>query len=177
MCGCHPALCSYPHLDTQTPIPTPPWGPRYAFQVALYQDGTIAYEVKLTGCLSTSILSEGEAAPTNGTLLSPGLNAQIHQHFFCTRIDMAVDDEHGGDGLSVTEVPTLLILTLLNIPFFDLFDLSGVSYCLCIDSDYDWLCLIQLCIDAGRPKTCLSNHSLIQDVYSLFIDRHPWTSR
>lgn len=78
----------------------------------LQTDGCIQYEAKLTGCLSTSILSEGEGAfPTNGTFMSPGLNAQIHQHFFCVRIDPAIDCEEGGRGLVVSEV--LLLHTSL----------------------------------------------------------------
>ena len=69
------------------------------------QDGTIQFETKLTGCLSTSGLSPGEGPlPSHGTLVAPGLNAQIHQHFFCTRLDMAVDDPHGGANLTVSEV-------------------------------------------------------------------------
>lgn len=69
------------------------------------QDGTIQFEAKLTGCLSTSGMSPGEGPlPTHGTLVAPGLNAQIHQHFFCTRLDMAVDDPHGGANLTVSEV-------------------------------------------------------------------------
>ena len=69
------------------------------------QDGTIQFEAKLTGCLSTSGLSPGEGPlPTHGTLIAPGLNAQIHQHFFCTRLDMSVDDPHGGANLTVSEV-------------------------------------------------------------------------
>lgn len=68
------------------------------------QDGRIEHEVKLTGCLSTNVLSPGEGPlPTHGTLLAPGLNAQVHQHFFCARLDMAVDDPHGGRSLTVTE--------------------------------------------------------------------------
>ena len=60
--------------------------------------------MKLTGCLSTNVLSPGEGPlPTHGTLLAPGLNAQVHQHFFCARLDMAVDDPHGGRALTVTE--------------------------------------------------------------------------
>lgn len=71
----------------------------------LQTDGSIQYEAKLTGCLSTSIMSEGEGLkPTNGSLMSPGLNAQIHQHFFCVRIDPAIDCEQGGEALQVTEV-------------------------------------------------------------------------
>ena len=69
------------------------------------QDGSIQYEVKLTGCLSTSVLSEGEGMdPTHGTLIAPHLNAQIHQNYFCVRLDMAVDDADGGAALTVTEV-------------------------------------------------------------------------
>ena len=45
---------------------------------AAVQDGSIQYEVKLTGCLSTNGLSAGEGPePTHGTLLAPGLNAQV----------------------------------------------------------------------------------------------------
>ena len=71
------------------------------------QDGSIQYEVKLTGCLSTSVMSEGEGMdPTHGTLIAPHLNAQLHQHYFCVRLDMAVDDPDGGAALTVTEVST-----------------------------------------------------------------------
>ncbi len=50
----------------------------YGFFWYFYQDGTIEHEVKLTGCLSTNMLSEGEGPlPTHGTLLAPGLNAQV----------------------------------------------------------------------------------------------------
>lgn len=69
------------------------------------QDGSIQYEVKLTGCLSTSVMSEGEGMdPTHGTLIGPHLNAQLHQHYFCVRLDMAVDDPDGGAALTVSEV-------------------------------------------------------------------------
>ena len=81
------------------------------------QDGHIQHEVKLTGCLSTNVLSPGEGPlPTHGTLLAPGLNAQVHQHFFCARLDMAVDDPHGGRALTVTEAssfPRCLAVCLL----------------------------------------------------------------
>ena len=33
-----------------------------------------------------------------------GVNAQHHQHMFCARLDMAVDDPQGGKGLYVSEV-------------------------------------------------------------------------
>ncbi len=50
-------------------------------------------------------MSEGEGMdPTHGTLIAPHLNAQLHQHYFCVRLDMAVDDPDGGAALTVTEV-------------------------------------------------------------------------
>jgi primary-amine oxidase len=69
------------------------------------QDGSIGYEIKLTGELSTNLLSEGEGPrPGYGTLVAPGVNAQHHQHMFCARLDFAVDDPAGGKGLVVSEV-------------------------------------------------------------------------
>jgi len=76
----------------------------YAFYWYLYQDGTISLDIKLTGELSTNMLSPGETKPEFGVLVGPGVNAQHHQHMFCARIDPAVDDDAGGASLVVTEV-------------------------------------------------------------------------
>ncbi|KAA6416614.1 MAG: Cu2+-containing amine oxidase [Trebouxia sp. A1-2] len=76
----------------------------YAFYWYFYQDGTIKHEIKLTGMLSTNALSFGETAPEYGTLVVEGVNAQNHQHMFCARLDMAVDDDEGGKGLYVSEM-------------------------------------------------------------------------
>ncbi|MEW5306570.1 MAG: hypothetical protein WDW36_009026 [Sanguina aurantia] len=77
----------------------------YAFYWYLYQDGTIGHEIKLTGELSTNMLSPGEGSDSEfGTMVGPGVNAQHHQHMFCARLDMAVDDHSGGAGLVVSEV-------------------------------------------------------------------------
>jgi primary-amine oxidase len=62
----------------------------YGFFWYLYQDGTIEYEVKLTGVLSTGAVAPGEL-PAHGTLVAPGLNAMVHQHFFNVRLDLDVD--------------------------------------------------------------------------------------
>ena len=62
----------------------------YGFFWYLYQDGTIDYEVKLTGVLSTGGVAPGER-PAHGTLVAPGLNAMVHQHFFNMRLDLDVD--------------------------------------------------------------------------------------
>ena len=62
----------------------------YGYFWYLYTDGTIEYEVKLTGVISTGALAPGER-PAHGTLVAPGLYGPHHQHFFCVRLDMAVD--------------------------------------------------------------------------------------
>ena len=82
---------------------------RYLFNWYFQQDGTIEYEIKLTGELSTNLLSQGEEAPEFGTLVAHGVNAQHHQHMFCARLDMAVDDPSGGAGLVVSEVCPLCL--------------------------------------------------------------------
>jgi primary-amine oxidase len=62
----------------------------YGFFWYFQQDGTIEYEVKLTGVISTGALADG-AKPKHGTLVAPGLYGPNHQHFFCVRLDMMVD--------------------------------------------------------------------------------------
>ena len=62
----------------------------YGFYWYFYQDGTIQYEVKLTGMVSTAAVMPNEV-PKYGTLIAPQLNAPIHQHIFNVRMDMSVD--------------------------------------------------------------------------------------
>ncbi|MEO1592890.1 MAG: primary-amine oxidase [Cyanobacteria bacterium J06632_22] len=62
----------------------------YGFYWYFYQDGTVQYEVKLTGIVSTAAALPGER-PKYGTLVAPQLNAPIHQHVFNVRMDMTVD--------------------------------------------------------------------------------------
>ena len=64
----------------------------YGFFWYLYTDGTIQYEVKLSGILSTGALLPGEE-PRHGNLVAPGLYGPHHQHFFNVRLDMQVDGE------------------------------------------------------------------------------------
>ena len=71
----------------------------YGFFWYFYQDGTIQYEVKLTGILLCASLLD---TPQYGTLVAPELNALIHQHFFNMRLDISVDGENN----SVYEVNT-----------------------------------------------------------------------
>ena len=63
----------------------------YAFYWHLYQDGTIEFEAKLTGIVSTGALPPGERSPHGQLLNTDGLYAPIHQHFFNFRLDLDVD--------------------------------------------------------------------------------------
>src|SRR5262249_713072 len=56
----------------------------------LYQDGTIQFEVKLTGILSLGAAQPGES-PDYGVLVAPQLYAPNHQHFFNMRLDFDLD--------------------------------------------------------------------------------------
>jgi primary-amine oxidase len=69
----------------------------YGFYWYFYQDGTIQYEVKLTGLLLCGALAN---FPKYGTLVAPELNALNHQHFFGMRMDFDID----GSNNSVYEV-------------------------------------------------------------------------
>ncbi|HZC27563.1 MAG TPA: primary-amine oxidase, partial [Actinopolymorphaceae bacterium] len=64
----------------------------YGYYWHLYLDGSIEFEIKLTGVLSTGSLPVGED-PEFGTLLAPGLFAPNHEHYFCIRLDMRVDSD------------------------------------------------------------------------------------
>jgi primary-amine oxidase len=62
----------------------------YGFYWYLYQDGSIEYEIKLTGVISNGAIADG-ALPTHGTLVAPNVYGPNHQHFFNVRLDMMVD--------------------------------------------------------------------------------------
>ncbi len=64
----------------------------YGYFWYLYTDGTIQYEVKLTGVISTGAFAPGEE-PRFGAKVAPGLYGPNHQHFFNVRLDMMVDGE------------------------------------------------------------------------------------
>ena len=73
----------------------------YGFFWYLYQDGTIEFQVKLTGVVNNMAVAPDEV-PKYGSLIAPQLGAHIHQHFFSVRLDMNVD----GRNNSVYEVNT-----------------------------------------------------------------------
>ena len=62
----------------------------YGFYWYFYLDGTIQFEVKLTGILSTMALSPDER-PRFASIVAPQLAAPFHQHLFNVRLDMEVD--------------------------------------------------------------------------------------
>jgi len=53
----------------------------YGYYWYLYQDGSIEYEVKLSGVISNGAIDEG-ARPEYGTIVAPGVYGPHHQHFF-----------------------------------------------------------------------------------------------
>jgi primary-amine oxidase len=73
----------------------------YAFYWYFYQDGSIEFEVRLTGIVLTTAIAAGEDSDF-GTLVAPQTLAAHHQHFFGVRLDMEVD----GPGNTVYEVET-----------------------------------------------------------------------
>ena len=62
----------------------------YAIYWCFYQDGSVEFEVKLTGIVLTSAMPPGQASDF-GTLVAPQTLAAHHQHFLSVRLDMAVD--------------------------------------------------------------------------------------
>jgi primary-amine oxidase len=62
----------------------------YGFFWYFYLDGTIAFEVKLSGIMATKAVPPGETTPF-GTIVAPSLEAPNHQHLFCMRLDLDVD--------------------------------------------------------------------------------------
>ena len=74
----------------------------YGFFWYFYQDGSIDYQVKLTGVVNSSAVPPN-VKPKNGTLVAPQVVAHNHQHYFNVRLDMMVDGQQN----SVYEVDTV----------------------------------------------------------------------
>ncbi|MGM1017437.1 MAG: primary-amine oxidase [Actinomycetota bacterium] len=62
----------------------------YGFYWYLYLDGKIEFEAKATGLVFTAAYDERTSRFASE--LAPGLAAPYHQHLFCARLDMAVDE-------------------------------------------------------------------------------------
>lgn len=72
---------------------------QYGYFWYFYVDGTIEFEIKLTGMISTGAVKPDEL-PRYGTMVAPRLYGPNHQHYFNMRLDMCVD----GDNNSVYEI-------------------------------------------------------------------------
>lgn len=77
----------------------------YGFFWHLYTDGTIEFEAKLSGILSTAAYDPAGPDPEYGAKLAPGLYGAHHQHFFNVRIDPEID----GPVNSVVEVDSIAV--------------------------------------------------------------------
>jgi len=62
----------------------------YGFFWYFYLDGTIQFEVKLTGIMSTMGVAPGDR-PAFASMVAPQLAAPFHQHLFGMRLDAEVD--------------------------------------------------------------------------------------
>ena len=80
----------------------------YIWNYQFYQDGSIDFEVRLTGILSIYVAKDNEPTPY-GVTVAPNINAQYHQHMFSLRVDPMID------GLKNSVVETDII-TLPNAP-------------------------------------------------------------
>src|SRR5438445_381127 len=61
----------------------------YGYYWYFYQDGTIGYEVKLTGVISNGAI-EPDVRPQHGAMVAPGLYGPNHQHLFCVGLHLLV---------------------------------------------------------------------------------------
>lgn len=78
----------------------------YGFFWYLYQDGTIEFEVKLTGIVLACAQPDDQETPW-AMQVAPGVAAPHHQHLFNVRLDMMVD----GTRNSVEEVDAVPVPT------------------------------------------------------------------
>ena len=63
----------------------------YGFFWYLYLDGTIQMEIKLTGVVGVSAVTDETHNPAQSPLIAPGLASPLHQHLFCFRLDWDLD--------------------------------------------------------------------------------------
>ncbi len=66
----------------------------YGFYWYLYLDGTIQMEIKLTGIVGVSAVTDETHNPAQAPLVARNLASPVHQHVFCFRLDWELD---GGD--------------------------------------------------------------------------------
>lgn len=71
----------------------------------LYLDGTIQMEVKLTGIMGISAITEETYNPSQAPKVANNLAAPLHQHLFCFRLDWELDGKE--NQLFETEIQLL----------------------------------------------------------------------
>ena len=74
----------------QLPVASDKCITEYVWNYFFYQDGSIEFEIRLTGALLVYVAGPNEPAPY-ATRVAPGINAHFHQHLFSFRIDPMVD--------------------------------------------------------------------------------------
>jgi primary-amine oxidase len=84
----------------------------YGFFWYFYLDGSIQFEVKLTGILSTMAVPPG-VEPLHATLVAPQLAGPYHQHLFNVRLDFDVD----GTANTVEEVDAVSLPAGADNPY------------------------------------------------------------
>ncbi|HXQ60592.1 MAG TPA: primary-amine oxidase, partial [Acidimicrobiales bacterium] len=89
----------------------------YGFFWYFYLDGSIQFEVKMTGILSTMAVAPGEN-PRFANMIAPQLAAPFHQHLFNMRMDMEVD----GPSNSVYEMEALPVAPGPDNPWSNAFE-------------------------------------------------------
>ena len=77
----------------------------YGFYWYLYLDGTIQMEIKLTGIVGVSAISEGKQNAGQSPQISAELSSPVHQHIFCFRLDWDLDG--GNNSLFENQIEVL----------------------------------------------------------------------
>lgn len=65
----------------------------YGFFWYFYTDGSLEFDVKLTGIITAGAVQPGKE-PRHGVTVAPSVYGPHHQHFFNVRLDMTVDGPH-----------------------------------------------------------------------------------
>ncbi|MEM8769251.1 MAG: primary-amine oxidase [Pseudomonadota bacterium] len=79
----------------------------YGFYWYLYLDGTIQMEIKLTGIVGVSAITDGQVNAAQSPLISTELSSPVHQHVFCFRLDWELDG--GNNALYENEIEVMPI--------------------------------------------------------------------
>lgn len=72
----------------------------YIYTWNFYQDGSMEFQVQLTGLLSTNLMAIGSSPAGHGTTVFPQINAQYHQHYFALRLDAEIDGNENSVSVS-----------------------------------------------------------------------------